>query len=153
MTARSRLFAGLSVAVAMVALTGCQKPTPLVSAVSGSTFVHTDAVLFCFDGQTTQKQNCRVASNKTPTVLNVKAGQPVGIDVAKDIAENGWVVVLPSADGNPANDRSSNKQDSHYFSFTPQFQSGPLKVEVRMLDKGRTNAPTIGDWQFVLVPH
>jgi hypothetical protein len=153
MTARSRLFAGLSVAVAMVALTGCQKPTPIVSLVSGGSSVHTDAVLFCFEGQSTEKQNCRVAEDKKPTVLEVKIGQPVGIDVAKQIAENGWVIVLPASDGNPANDRSSTKQDGHYFSFTPQFQGGPLKLEVRMLDEGRTNVPTIGSWQFVLVPH
>ena len=36
MTARSRVAAGLSVAVGAVALTGCQQPTPLVSMVSGT---------------------------------------------------------------------------------------------------------------------
>ncbi|MCU1674232.1 MAG: hypothetical protein JWN77_2345 [Frankiales bacterium] len=152
MTARTRLVGGLSAAVSLVALTGCQQPTPLVSMVSSGSTVHTDATIYCFEGQSAQQQNCRTAEDTAPTVLEVKPGQQVGIDVAKELAESGWVVVLPGDDQDPANDQASGKQDSHYFAFTPQFESGPLKVEVRMLDDGKTNAPTVGNWQFVLVP-
>ena len=59
------------------------------------------------------------------------------------------------SDRDPSNDQASGKQDSHYFAFTPEpsmFQNGPVRVEVRMLDHGRTDAPTVGNWQFVLVP-
>lgn len=152
MTARTRAVAGLSAVVALTTLTGCQKPTPIVTMVSGSTSVHRDATIFCFEGQSAQQQNCRTAKDTGPTVLEVKPGSTVGIDVARDLAENGWVVVLPGNDQDPSNDQASGKQDEHYFSFTPQFESGPLPVEVRMLDDGRTDAPTIGNWRFVLVP-
>ena len=152
MTARSRLVAGLSVAACLLTLTGCQKPTPIVSLVSGGESVHTDATIYCFDGQSAQQQNCRAPKDKAPTVLEVKVGQQVGIDVDKKVAEAGWVVVLPGDDQDPSNDQASGKQDSHYFAFTPQFESGPLRIEVRMLDEGRTDAPTVGNWQFVLVP-
>jgi hypothetical protein len=152
MTARSRLIAGLSVAACLLTLTGCQKPTPIVSMVSSGKSVHSDATIYCFDGQSAQQQNCRAPKDKTPTVLEVKVGQQVGIDVDKKLAEAGWVVVLPGDDEDPSNDQASGKQDSHYFAFTPQFESGPLRVEVRMLDDGRTDAATIGNWQFVLVP-
>ena len=154
MTARSRLVAGLSATVALVALTGCQKPTPLVSLVSGGNSVHTDATIYCFEGQSAQQQNCRT-DVAAPTALPVKVGQQVGIDVAKQLAESGWVVVLPGNDQDPSNDQASGKQDSHYFAFTPQpslFDNGPARLEVRMLDDGRTDAPTVGNWQFVLVP-
>jgi Protein of unknown function (DUF2771) len=152
MTARTRLAAGLSVAVGLLTLTGCQKPTPIVSLVSGGASVHTDATIYCFEGQSAQQQNCRAPEGRSPTVLEVKVGQQVGIDVDKKLAEAGWVVVLPGDDEDPSNDQASGKQDSHYFAFTPQFESGPLRVEVRMLDEGRTDAATIGNWQFVLVP-
>ena len=152
MTARSRLVAGLSVAVSLVALTGCQKPTPIVSMVSGGHTVHTDATIYCFDGQSAQQQNCRAPQGKTPAVLKVKPGQPVGIDVSKQVADNGWVIVLPGDDQDPSNDQASGTQDSHYFAFTPQLESSPLRVEVRMLDQGRSDAPTLGNWQFVLIP-
>lgn len=151
MTARSRLVAGLTAAVSLVALTGCQKPTPIVSMVSGGHTVHSDAAVYCFPGQSAAAQNCRTHGT-SPTVLKVKVGQQVGIDVSKKVADAGWVVVLPGDDNDPSNDQASGKQDTHYFAFTPQFQSGPLRVEVRMLDHGRTDAPTVGNWQFVLVP-
>ena len=152
MTARSRVVAGLSAAVAAVSLTGCQQPTPLVSMVSGSSTVHTEATIYCFDGQSAQQENCRTSEDTRPTVLEVQPGQQVGVDVAKEVADAGWVVVLPGDDEDPENDQASGAQDSHYFAFTPQFERGPLKVEVRMLDDGDTKAPTVGNWQFVLVP-
>lgn len=154
MTARPRLAARLAVAlvpVLVLALAGCQKPTPLVSLVSGTSTVHTGATIYCFEGQSAQAQNCRTGPVQ-PTVLKVKPGAQVGVDVAKKLADAGWVVVLPGDDQDPSNDQASAPQTSHYFAFTPQFQSGPLRLEVRMLDRRRTDAPTVGNWQFVLVP-
>ena len=154
MSARSRVLAVASTVVALVALTGCQKPTPIVSLVSGSESVHSDATIYCFEGQSAQQQDCRTDVHP-PTPLKVKVGQQVGIDVAKQVADAGWVVVLPGSDNDTSNDQASGAQDSHYFAFTPDpsmFQNGPVRMEVRMLDDGRTDAPTKGNWQFVLVP-
>jgi len=152
MTARSGLLAGLTAALAVVALTGCSKPTPLVSVVAGGTTVHTDATLYCFAGQSIAKKDCRIADGRTPTVLRVKPGQQVGIDVAKQLATSGWVVVLPGT--GQAQAQSSGKQTGHYLTFVPQFsqQSPRVDLEVRMLDHGSTSKPTVGVWQFVLVP-
>ena len=152
MTARSGLLLALTAAVSMVALTGCSKPTPIVSVVSGGTTKHTDATLYCFAGQSIAKKNCRTEDGRLPTVVKVKPGQPVGIDVAKELARSGWVVVLPAA--GQGQDQSSGKQVSHYLSFTPQFtaQSPQVDIDVRMLDHGSEAKPTIGLWRFVLVP-
>ena len=152
MTARSRLVAGLTAAVSVVALTGCSKPTPIVSLVSGGHTVHTDATLYCFAGQSIAQRNCRTEANKTPTVLKVKPGGQVGIDVSRDVQRAGWVVVLPGANG--AQDQSSGRQESHYLTFTPQFspQSPQVTLDVRMLDHGSESKPTTGLWRFVLVP-
>lgn len=152
MAARSRLLAGLTTAVSLVALTGCSKPTPIVSLVSSGHTVHTDATLYCFSGQSIQKRNCRTDETKTPTVLKVKPGQPVGIDVSRDVQRAGWVVVLPGANG--SQDQSSGRQESHYLAFTPQFtpQSPQVTLDVRMLDHGSESKPTVGLWRFVLVP-
>jgi len=152
MTARSGLFAAVTAALSLVALTGCSKPTPIVSVVSGGTTVHTEATLYCFDGQSIAKRDCRTDEARTPTVLRVKPGQQVGIDVAKTLAKSGWVVVLPGQ--GQGQEQSSGKQDGHYLTFVPQFspQSPRVDLEVRMLDHGSTTKPTIGLWQFVLVP-
>ncbi len=151
MTARSRTIAGLTAGLCALFLTGCEKPTPFVTLVSGTTSVHTGATIFCFDGQTPAAQDCRTDAQR-PTVLKVKVGSQVGVDVAKDVADNGWVVVLPGNDQDPANDQASGTQKEHYFAFTPQFESGPLRLEVRMLDRGNASAATVGNWQFVLIP-
>jgi hypothetical protein len=152
MTARSGLLAGLTAALSLVALTGCAKPTPIVSVVAGGHTVHTDATLFCFDGQSIAKKDCRTDAGRTPTVLRVKPGQQVGIDVAKTLAQSGWVVVLPAA--GQGQGQSSGKQVGHYLTFVPQFtpQSPRVDLDVRMLDHGSESKPTIGLWQFVLLP-
>ncbi len=98
-----------------------------------------------------QAQNCRTEA-QPPTVLKVKVGAQVGVDVAKHVAEPGWIIVLPGDDQDPSNDQASGTQNEHYFAFTPQFQSGPLRLEVRMLDNGPPDAATVGNWQFVLIP-
>ena len=151
MIARSRLIAGLTAVLSTVALTACQQPTPLVTLVSGTSSVNTEAAIFCFEGQSAQAQNCRTEATQ-PTVLRVKVGAQVGVDVSKKVADAGWVIVLPGDDQDPANDQASGTQKDHYFAFTPQFENGPLRLEVRMLDDGNAAAPTVGNWQFVLVP-
>jgi hypothetical protein len=152
MTARPGLLAGLTAAVSLVVLSGCSKPTPIVSVVSSGTTVHTDATLFCFEGQSIAEKDCRTETGRLPTVVKVKPGQQVGIDVSKELAESGWVVVLPGQ--GEGQDQSSGKQESHYLTFTPQFtqQSPQVDLDVRMLDDGDTAKPTIGLWRFVLVP-
>lgn len=152
MTARSRLLAGLAAAVSLVALTGCSKPTPIVSLVSGGQTAHTGATLYCFSGQSIAARNCRTEAAKPPTILKVKPGQQVGIDVSRAVQRAGWVVVLPGANG--AQDQSSGRQDSTYLTFTPQFsaQSPQVALDVRMLDRGSESKPTVGLWRFILVP-
>jgi hypothetical protein len=152
MTARPGLLAGLTAALSLVALTGCSKPTPIVSVVSSGHTVHSDATLFCFAGQSIAKKDCRTEEGKVPTIVKVKPGQPVGIDVSKELTKSGWVVVLPAQ--GQGQDQSSGKQDSHYLSFTPQFTPAApqVDVDVRMLDHGDASKPTIGLWRFVLVP-
>jgi hypothetical protein len=152
MTARSGLLAGLTAALSLVTLTGCSKPTPIVSVVSSGDVVHTDATLFCFAGQSIANKDCRTDAAKVPKVVRVKPGQPVGIDVSKELATSGWVVVLPGQ--GQGQDQSSGKQISHYLSFTPQFtqQAPQVDLDVRMLDHGDATKPTIGLWRFVLVP-
>ena len=61
-------------------------------------------------------------------------------------------IVHPGHAQAPSTDPASGPQTSPYFAFTPQFRGGPLRMEVRMLDKGQPGAPTVGNWQFVLIP-
>jgi hypothetical protein len=144
MHARPLVRAGAA-AVALLTLAGCQKPTPGVTVTSGASSAHLEATLFCRDGQSVQKQDC-VQHLDRVAVVRVHAGDPVGIDVDSSLADHGWVLV--DAD---ANQRSAI-QDSHYFSYTPDFGSNPvLNLEVRSLDKVATTAHVTGVWKIQLV--
>jgi len=152
MTARPGRFTGICAAASLLVLAGCSKPTPVVSVVSGGSTERSDATLYCFPGQSIAKRDCRTDTTRLPTVVRVKPGQPIGIDVSRDVAKAGWVVVLPGA--GQRQDQSSGRQVSHYLSFTPQFspQAPQVDIDIRMLDHGSESKPTIGLWQFVLVP-
>jgi hypothetical protein len=129
----------------LLSLAACEKPTPGVTVAAGRTSVHMQATTFCHDGQTAERQNCAEHLQRRGLV-KVKQGQQVMIDVDSDIAENGWILV--DADANAR----SNVQDEHFFSYTPDFRSGPIvNLEVRSLDRPADDARTTGVWKFQLV--
>jgi hypothetical protein len=128
-----------------LALTGCQKPTPGVTVTSGTHSEHLESTTFCRDGQTAAAKNCVEHLDRIGRV-EVKSGEPIGIDVDKSVAEHGWIVVLTDAR------QRSAVLDSHYFSYTPDFSNGPLvNLEIRSLSRVANDAATTGVWKFQLV--
>lgn len=148
MTAR-RLLVAASATFALVALTGCEKPAPIVTVVSGGESVYTEASTFCFDeGQTLDSGTCAVRAT-TPQRLEVRQGERIGIDVDKDLVERGWQLqIVDPAD--PERTQGSSTITDHYFPFTaPGIAPGStLMLTVRTVDAN--DAPT-GEWQFELV--
>jgi hypothetical protein len=132
-------------ALALVGLTGCEKPTPGVSVTSGKHSVHVESTTYCRDGQSAAQRNC-VEHLKRFGLVRVKDGDPVAIDVDSSIAKHGWILV--DADANAR----SEVQDEHHFSYTPDFRSGPvIHLEIRSLDRVADDARTTGVWKFQLV--
>ena len=129
----------------LVALTGCQKPTPGVTVSSGTKSVHIESTTFCRDGQTAAKQDC-VEHLSRVGIIRVKAGNEVAIDVDKSVAKHGWILVDADAKAR------SEVQDEHHFAYTPDFRSGPVvHLEIRSLDRVANDATTTGIWKFQLV--
>jgi len=148
-TPRRRLLTALTAGVAVVSLTGCERPAPIVTVVSGTTSEWKEADLYCFDGQSLQDDEC-LQRDEGPTVLGVKPGQQVGVDVSKAVADRGWYVELtqPGADAQPQ--QSEVFEDQHYFAFTaPSIGEGGLRLVVRTVSEdGQTDS---GEWLFDLV--
>jgi hypothetical protein len=141
MSVRPLVAAGLLV----LALSGCEKPTPGVTVAAGSSSVHIESTTYCHEGQSPEKQNCAEHLDRLG-VVKVKPGQQVIIDVDNDIAENGWILVDTDASAR------SNVQDEHFFSYTPDFQRGPVvHLEIRSLDRPADDAATTGIWKFQLI--
>ena len=155
----------LLAAAALLLVSGCglEKPSPIVTVVSGGNSVNSEAVSYCFEGQDREKEPgtegaCRFEEDRKPEVVRVQPGEQVGVDVEKDLADGNWIVVLmpqggaPGEDGQPQ-EQASPVQDEHYFSFVPQFSGGaPLELQVRKLDSDQPDAGSTGVWRFVLAP-
>jgi len=157
MPARRRPAAALGIALALAALAGCEKPTPIVTLYSGNASVNDDAFSYCFSGQDPAKQPgtdgaCRFAtgSERAPKVLKVRPGDEVTVDVDKDLADKGWFVALRGAGGQTSRLAT---QSEHVTSFQPDFSQSPtITVEIQKLASAADNAKPQGVWQFAIVP-
>lgn len=152
MNARRRLLASASVAGALLALTACEKPAPIVTVVSGGESVYTEASTWCFEGQT--PPDCAERAEGV-TELSVRGGETVGVDVDKELADRGWFLELaePEGQGQGSQPQRSEPQTGHYFTFTaPNLPTGSsLLLTVRALGEGEEQEP-VGEWEFVLTP-
>lgn len=133
------------VALVALALTGCEKPTAGVTVTSGTSSAHMEATTYCRDDQSAAARNCVEYLDRV-TAARVKAGEPIGIDVATSITKTGWILVDTGATAR------SEVQDEHHFSHTPDFPTSPvIHLEVRSLDRVADDAPVTGVWTFQLV--
>jgi hypothetical protein len=147
MTARRRLTAAVSAGFALVLLTACEKPAPIVTVVSGDESVWSEANTFCFEGQSFQNADCASRATEV-TELEVRPGQLVGVDVSKEVVERGWLIEL--GEGEQAQ-QSPIFEDDHYFSFTaPNAGPDGLPLTIRTIDE--SGQVQTGEWRFLLVP-
>ena len=142
-----RLLACASGVGALLALTACEKPAPIVTVVSGGESTYTEAALWCFEGQ--EFPECAERAEEVPE-LSVRGGETIGIDVDEELAESGWFLELsqPGGEGEP---QRSEPQKGHYFSFTaPSLAAGStLDLQVRALGEGEEPR---GEFRFRLTP-
>jgi hypothetical protein len=158
MRAPRLLAAGTAAASLLLSGCGLEKPSPLVTVVSGSDFEDSEASSYCFEGQDPAKQpgeeGACAFDEHQPPVVRVTPGEQVGVNVAQEIAEGAWVVTLqPVGAQGEQQGQASAVQDDHYFAFSPQFQQGaPLELRVRMLESADPGAETTGIWRFIIAP-
>ncbi len=156
MQARRRPAAALAAALALVGLTACQKPTPIVTLYSGGATLHDNAFSYCFPGQDPAQQpggadSCRfdTGGDRAPALLRVKPGGSVLVDVDKDLADTGWFVALRGRDSQASR---LPTQTGHTVTFSPDFSQSPtITVQVTKLSSADNGRP-VGVWQFVIAP-
>lgn len=166
MTARRRLLAAASATFALAALTACEKPAPIVTLVSAGESVYSEAAVFCFDeGRTLQQEGC--SERETEVVeLATRPGELVGVDVAKEVADRGWELVLIDPAAPDRGQTSGTLDEDHYFTFTapalpPDGQI--VRIQTVVPSRDETGAPVLdqtgapvtvptGEWRFRLVP-
>jgi len=155
MTARRQLAAAArlsAVGVAVLALSGCEKPAPIVTVVSGTTSEWKEADVYCFEGQSLADDEC-VQRAEGPIRLEVSPGDRVGVDVDKDVVERGWYLELGGVAGEGEVQASDIQLDKHYFSFTaPALGPDGLRLTVKAVGDDGPRGPHSGEWVFELVP-
>lgn len=152
MNARRRLLAACSAAGALLALTACEKPAPIVTVVSGGTSVYAEANTWCFEeGQSLEQDTC-ATRHEGETELPVRGNEVVGVDVDKDLVERGWYIELSDPAGGQQQPQRSEPQTGHYFTFTaPNLPQGAsLLLTVKALGEGAEGSS--GEFRFTLVP-
>ena len=153
---RRRLGATLAASAAILGLSGCERPTPIVTLYSGGTSLYDEAFSYCFDGQDPGKEPgsegaCRFDADRQTKVLGVHPGDEVVVDVDRDIADKGWYVVLRGTGPNQQTRLAT--QQEHVTSFQPDFTQSPtITVLVQKLTEASDTAQSVGVWQFTLVP-
>lgn len=94
---RRAATAACVVSLGLVALSACDKPTPMATVTVGSETVTTEAAEGCYkDGKvvaTSEKQLGACLTKKAGQSLKVSPGEKVRVGVDPKIAESGWVVI------------------------------------------------------------
>ncbi len=150
MTPRRRLLAALTAGLAGLALTGCERPAPIVTVVSGAASEWKEADVYCFEDQSFEDGEC-AERGEGAVPLEVEAGQQVGVDVRKAVDDRGWYLELSAADGQTEPQQSEVFDDQHYFAFTaPAVGPVGLRLTIRSVGaEGALGAPR-GVWTFDL---
>lgn len=145
----ARLPAALLAGTALLSLTACQKPVPIVSMHVGNTVVHREAARWCFD---LAAKNCR-GNDATPTMLTVAPGEEVTFDVDKAVVERKWVVVQQVAGQAQSQNggQQSGIQTEHVLSITGPAAGQEVQIALLALDGKAQPVQSTGRWLFTLV--
>lgn len=139
---------------ALLALSACEKPAPIVTVVNEGRSVYSEANVWCFEGQSGDDCAERAEGAKRLEVLS----GTLGVDVDKELADGRWIVSLVDT-ANPEQQLVSSgvREDEHYYSFElPELPPETrLLLSVRALEEGApaegAEPAARGTWQFELV--
>ena len=119
--------------------TGCEKQSPIVTMTAGGVVVKAHAIEYCREGETGDECN---RSNDVP-VLTIEAGDILGIDVPRSVAEQGWAV----AEDDPRNVQIEEYSTDHYRAITIPSQIQRREFSLYVVRDRRHGT---GYWQFKL---
>lgn len=143
-----------AVSLGLLALSACEKPTPMVTATVGSDSVTSEAA--CYDdGKAIPDKEVRTCMGKSPEkTVTVGSGDKLRIGVDPEMAENGWLVLV---DGKPA---MSDAMKKTYYSFQgeaffqeqsmPGQQPSAPKKSVNLSVAEVTDGKFTGIWHFTV---
>lgn len=152
MSIRRRAAALGAVSLGLIALSACEKPTPLATVTVGDKTVTTEATSKCYlDGKKlTEQAFLSCLQTKPEKTITVRPGDKVRIGVDPAIAEKGWVVAAGTSG------KSGLLKDTTYRSFEAdtlfadaQTGAAASQVILNIIETTGTQ-DYLGVWQFKL---
>lgn len=143
-----------AVSLGLLALSACEKPTPMVTATVGSDSITSEAD--CYDdGNAIPEKKVRSCMSKTPDEsISIGSGDKLRIGVDPSMADHGWLLLV---DGKPAMTDAMNKT---YYSFQgeaffqeqamPGQQPAPPKKSAQLSVAEITDGKFTGIWHFTV---
>lgn len=132
----------------VLALAGCEKPTPQVTVFSGTSSVQDQAVCYAREDEPpVDVQQCLAGAGEDGVrSLDVIPGRTLGISVDVPVAEQQWIVLL---DGQQFTQRPITDSTYRRFLVSDEFGAqGPALLQVREL--GGDAEEVRGVWLFRL---
>jgi uncharacterized lipoprotein YajG len=138
-TRRSRtgVLGALGVLAAVATLTGCDRPTPLVTAEANGHVVTTNAACYARGGV------LRRYPGTTP-VLKVANGDRVALDVPRSMADDGWSVTLTTSDRSQTQAIAKVAKNQHHLSFPVPDVGATVTPLLAIVQTGTTTC-TLGE--------
>jgi hypothetical protein len=153
MTTRRRAAAVGAVAVGLVALAACDKPTPLAYITSGTKAVHTETAHGCYnDGDLITLDQVRSClSKKASTSITVHTGERIRFGADPSIADKGWYLALDQqAITDPTTDTYRSFQADQFFQIDQQTGEQPKSVQVSIVEGSLAKLKHYGVWNFTV---
>lgn len=145
--------------LAMLVLTGCEKPNPGITIFSGTESARAEAICWTADGTPavgsagcSQDELIAAVQNGELTTLPITPGATMGISVDSEVADAGWYASI-IVDGQAQRLMNSVITD-HYWRFTfpdsarGSFPAGGYVLQVSAA--GATSGSERGLWFFAL---
>jgi hypothetical protein len=128
----------------LTSLTGCDKPTPEVTAFSGRHSAQAQAVCWNPEPARVSAGDCQVVGSKAPTI-EVVPGSTVGISVDKEIADSGWIPAIGNQRLTPG-----TLSDTYYRLALSESDLRNSPLELRIFAVAGSESQTRGLWLFEL---
>ena len=143
-----------AVSLGLVALSACEKPTPLTTVTVGSKTITTGAACYNDGNQLSTKILKSCLGKKPDKKISVGPGGKVRVGVDPDVAKNGWAIVV-NGQGlmNEASKDTYRSFDFDQLFQAQQSQQGqmppPKTAQVAIVELGKAGQPK-GAWQFLV---
>ncbi|WP_175408598.1 DUF2771 domain-containing protein [Streptomyces sp. TRM64462] len=140
-----------AVSAGLLALSACDKPTPIATVTVGTESVHTEATSGCYDADGLKQSKAQECLQKTGgKVVEVSLDDRIRFGVDPEIAENGWTLFINGEPAEPEPYKKTYRSISASAFFAGQAGGGPESLRIAVVETHEKTKKPVGIWHFEL---